>query len=95
MSCFCFIMTACSRDGTVRLWDCGEATCLSVVSKSDCPVNSCALSELHGMENTSDNQTSKILFITIQDNDSTASLAVQFIFLLLKTMLLRGRQRPF
>ena len=67
-------MTACSRDGTVRLWDCGEATCLSVVSKSDCPVNSCALTELHGMENTTDNQTSKILFLTIQDNNSRTSL---------------------
>lgn len=61
VSCSSFIMTACSRDGTVRLWDCGEAKCLSVVSKSDCPVNSCALSEFCGMDNTSDNQTSKIL----------------------------------
>ncbi|XP_020621989.1 proteasomal ATPase-associated factor 1-like [Orbicella faveolata] len=50
---------SCSRDGTVRLWDCGEAKCLAVVSKSDCPVNSCALTELHGMENTSENQTSE------------------------------------
>lgn len=52
---------SCSRDGTVRLWDCGEAKCLTVVSKSDCPVNSCALTQLQGMENTSeaDNQTSE------------------------------------
>lgn len=57
-------MTACSRDGTVRLWDCGEAKCLSVVSKSDCAVNSCALTEFRGMDNTSDNQTSKILCTT-------------------------------
>ena len=35
----------------MRLWDCGEAKCLAVVSKSDCPVNSCALMELQGMEN--------------------------------------------
>ena len=47
----CFTMSACSRDGSVRLWDCGEAKYLAVVSKSDCPVNSCALKELHGMEN--------------------------------------------
>lgn len=60
-------MTACSRDRTVRLWDCGEAKCLAVVSKSDCPVNSCALAELHGMENMSDNQTSKILFTANND----------------------------
>ena len=35
----------------MHLWDCGEAKCLAVVSKSDCPVNSCALMELQGMEN--------------------------------------------
>ena len=45
--------TACSRDGSVRLWDCGESKCLAVLSKGDCPVNSCALTELQGMENTS------------------------------------------
>ena len=61
----CFVLTACSRDGTVRLWDCGEAKCLTVVSKSDCPVNSCALTQLQGMENTSeaDNQTSKTVLV--------------------------------
>ncbi|KAL9969515.1 hypothetical protein ACROYT_G021737 [Oculina patagonica] len=52
---------SCSRDGTARLWDCGEATCIAVVSKNDCPINSCALAELQGMENISaaDNQTSE------------------------------------
>ena len=56
-----FVMAACSRDGSVRLWDCGEAKCLAVVSKDDCPVNSCALTEFQGMEGTSeaDNQHSK------------------------------------
>ena len=55
------ILKACSRDGTVRLWDCGEAKCLAVVSSGDCPVNSCALTQLQGMEITpeSDNQSSK------------------------------------
>ena len=47
---FLFI-TACSRDGSARLWDCGEAKCLAVVSKSDCPVNSCALMQLQEMKN--------------------------------------------
>lgn len=57
----CVILKACSRDGTVRLWDCGEAKCLAVVSSGDCPVNSCALTQLQGMESTpeSDNQSSK------------------------------------
>lgn len=52
---------SCSRDGTVRLWDCGEAKCLAVVSSGDCPVNSCTLTQLQGMENTpeSDNQCSE------------------------------------
>lgn len=51
---------SCSRDGTVRLWDCGEAKCLAVVSSGDRPVNSCALTQLQGMESTpeSDNQSS-------------------------------------
>lgn len=44
---------SCSRDGSVHLWDCGESKCLAVLSKGDCPVNSCALTELQGMENTS------------------------------------------
>ncbi|XP_068756975.1 proteasomal ATPase-associated factor 1-like [Montipora capricornis] len=42
---------SCSRDGSARLWDCGEAKCLAVVSKSDCPVNSCALMQLQEMKN--------------------------------------------
>ena len=56
-------MSACSRDGTVRLWDCGEAKCLAVVSKTYCPVNCCSLAEFQGMENmsASDNQTSKMV----------------------------------
>ncbi|XP_073245276.1 proteasomal ATPase-associated factor 1-like [Porites lutea] len=45
---------SCSRDGCVRLWDCGESKCLAVVSKSDCPVNSCALTTFPGRENSSE-----------------------------------------
>lgn len=44
-------MAACSRDGTARLWDCGEAKCLAVVFKSDCCVNACALMRVPEMEN--------------------------------------------
>ncbi|KAK2558083.1 Proteasomal ATPase-associated factor 1 [Acropora cervicornis] len=42
---------SCSRDGTARLWDCGEAKCLAVVFKSDCCVNACALMRVPEMEN--------------------------------------------
>ena len=56
-------MAACSRDGTARLWDCGEAKCLAVVFKSDCCVNTCALMKVPEMENgiSSDIEHSKKL----------------------------------
>jgi len=60
-------ITACSRDGSVRLWDCGEAKCLAVVSKSDCSVNSCALIEHQGIAagtSGEDEQHSKRVFTT-------------------------------
>ena len=41
---------ACSRDGTVRLWDCGESKCLAIVSKCNCPVNGCALASVQDVD---------------------------------------------
>ena len=54
MISFSKMNAACSRDGSVRLWDCGESKCLAVVSKSDCPVNSCALTTFPGRDNSSE-----------------------------------------
>ena len=51
--------SACARDGTARLWDCGEAKCLSVVAKCDSPVNSCALGLLTEQMNVETCDTDK------------------------------------
>ncbi|KAK1189546.1 PAAF1 factor, partial [Pygoscelis papua] len=34
---------SCSRDGTVRLWDCGKSACLGVIADCSSPVNGIAL----------------------------------------------------
>ncbi|KAE8586360.1 hypothetical protein XENTR_v10021641 [Xenopus tropicalis] len=36
-------VVTCSRDGTARLWDCGQAACISVVNNSSVPINAIAL----------------------------------------------------
>ncbi len=36
---------ACSRDGAVRLWDCGTATCIATVCQTDVIVNGLAVAE--------------------------------------------------
>ena len=35
--------TACSRDGSARLWDCGTASCLGVLAECSRPINACAV----------------------------------------------------
>lgn len=37
-------IVSCSRDGTARLWDCGEGKCLEIVFKGDgAPINGCSV----------------------------------------------------
>lgn len=42
--------SACSRDGTARLWDCGESKCLAVLASCGCPINGCALASVHNVD---------------------------------------------
>lgn len=37
-------IVSCSRDGTARLWDCGEGKCLEIIFKGDgAPINGCSV----------------------------------------------------
>lgn len=34
---------ACSRDGSARLWNCGDGKCIRILAERDSVINSCAL----------------------------------------------------
>ena len=41
------LITATSRDGSTRLWDCGTATCLGTVAECSCPINACTVKSVN------------------------------------------------